>query len=178
MTIAIERHNMNEDLRNPQVMNGEMFPRNHYLGLESVRKLHQLVGHLKSYGIDIMSIPIINEVEAGLLSEDFEKGTILGVAAPNSENGLDLAQILVWDGTCIVGVSILMYLHKAANGWKMVGEEGYEKPNFGHSQAESSLPRSEHINHQNKKTKPRTTTSNRKRRKTESKKIKPRQSYY
>lgn len=178
MTITIERYNMNEELRNPQVINGEMFPRNHYLGLESVRKLHQLVSHLKSHGVDVMSIPIINEVEAGLLSEDFEKGTVLGVATSNSENGLDLAQILVWNGDCVIGVSLLMYLHKAANGWKVVGEEGYEKPNFGHGEEKPSAPRPEHTTHQSKKTKSSAVNSKKRNHKSEGKKVKPRQSYY
>lgn len=40
-------------------------------------------------------------------------------------------KIVVWDGYGVVSVSILMYLHKTANNWRIVGEEGYEKPNFG-----------------------------------------------
>lgn len=123
---------MNVDLRNPQVLNGEMFPRNHYLGLESVRKLHDFVFYLKSQGINLMAIPTINEVEAGLLDEDFEAGTILGVATPLGETNKDTTQIVVWDGYGLVSISILMYLHKQANNWKMVGDEGYQKPNFGH----------------------------------------------
>lgn len=124
----------NVDLRNPQVLNGEMFPRNHYLGLESVRKLHDFATYLRSQGINLMAIPTINQVEAGLLGEDFEKGTILGIATPLGEADKDTIQIVVWDGYGIVSVSILMYLHKQANDWKMVGEEGYQKPNFGHNQ--------------------------------------------
>lgn len=122
---------MNEDLRNPQVLNGEMFPRNHYLGLESVRKLHDLVTYLRRQGINMMAIPTINEVEAGLLGEDLEKGTVIGLAAPWGDQEKDMTQIVVWDGYGVVSVSILMYLHKTANNWRIVGEEGYEKPNFG-----------------------------------------------
>lgn len=129
---------MNEDLRNPQVINGEMFPRNHYLGLESVRKLHELVGYLKTYGINMMAIPIINEVEAGLLNQDLPQGTILGLAAPIMGQDKELTQVLVWDGHGIVGVSILMYLHKAANNWRLPGEDGYQKPNLNTSGAKGA----------------------------------------
>lgn len=123
---------MNEDLRNPQVLNGEMFPRNHYLGLESVRKLYDLVSYLRSQGINMMSIPTIKEVEAGLLDGDLEKGTVLGLAAPLAGSEKDMTQVVVWDGYGVTSVSILMYLHKTANDWKIVGEEGYKKPDFGH----------------------------------------------
>ncbi|MCL4208323.1 hypothetical protein KJZ63_01670 [Patescibacteria group bacterium] len=125
---------MSEGLRNPQVLNGEMFPRNHYLGLESVRKLHNLVSYLRSQGINMMAIPTIKEVEAGLLDGDLEKGTVLGLAAPLEGSEKDMTQVVVWDGYGVTSVSILMYLHKEANNWKIVGEEGYQKPNFGHQE--------------------------------------------
>lgn len=123
---------MDEALRNPQIINGEMYPRHHYFGLESVRKLHELVGYLKDFGIDLMAIPVINEIEAGLLAADFEKGDILGVVAPIPPMGIEMTQVLVWDGSWVAAVSIPMYLHKSNNGWKLPGEDGYEKLGGNH----------------------------------------------
>lgn len=165
---------MSERLRNPQIINGEMHPRNHYIGLESVRKLHELVKYLKTQGVNLMSIPIINEVEAGVRDESLEKGTIVGAATTELE-GKDLAQILVWDGTSIVGVSLLMYLHKAANNWRIPGEIGYEKPNFGSKAKDNS--EQNHLPEKSREVRKK-RSSTKSRRQEKNKKIRRRDSFY
>lgn len=165
---------MNEQLRNPQIINGEMHPRNHYIGLESVRKLHELVKYLKTQGVNLMAIPIINEVEAGVRDESLEKGTIVGAATTELE-GKDLAQILAWDGTSIIGVSLLMYLHKAANGWRIPGELGYEKPDFGSVIRDNGTQNQQpEKTRETRKKKPSSTS----RRREKNKKIRRRDSFY
>lgn len=125
----------NQELRNPQIINGEMQPRHHFIGLESVRRLHHLVEVFREAGINLLAIPMIKEVEAGMLAEDFEVGTVLGCTEPifpPRKDGLraDIEQVLVWDGAGISAMSIAMYLHKMDNNWRLPGEEGYQQPNF------------------------------------------------
>lgn len=126
---------MHKELRNPQIINGEMQPRHHFIGLESVRQLYRLVEVFSEAGIDLLSIPMIQEVEDRMMAQDFEVGTVLGciepILPPHAESlSADFDRVLVWDGGGIAVMSIAMYLHKMDNNWRLPGEDGYEKPNL------------------------------------------------
>ena len=106
---------MEQKLRNPQIINGEMQPRNFFIGRESCRRLGEMIIAFKEEGINLMAIPMIREVEQGILNDDLEPGTVIGVSPPISEH--DLINVLIWDGYSIVAISFLNFHRKQQAGW-------------------------------------------------------------
>lgn len=110
---------METALRHPQIINGEIQPRNYYIGLESVRRLNGMRKAFQAEGVNLMAIPMINEVEQGIRDESLEPGTVVGVRPPTNEN--DPTGVLVWDGFGIVGVSFMTFHRRENSGW-ILGE--------------------------------------------------------
>jgi hypothetical protein len=101
--------------RNPQVIAGEMYPRDYYIGQQSCRRLNEMIEAFETEGIDLQVIPLINEVERGILAEDLDPGTVIGCRPPQFEN--DQAGVIVWDGQGLVAISFMTYHRYEAAGW-------------------------------------------------------------
>ncbi|MDH5533631.1 MAG: hypothetical protein OEX81_04350 [Candidatus Pacebacteria bacterium] len=106
---------MEKTQRNSQIIAGEMQPRNFFIGRESCQKLGEMVSAFNAEGINLHAIPLINEVELGIVAEDLHPGTVIGCRPPMSEH--DPAGVIVWDGFGLASVSLMTYHKKQRDGW-------------------------------------------------------------
>jgi hypothetical protein len=117
---------MSDERRFPQQINGEWFPRHSYFGNDVCRQRSDLVRAFADQGIDLMAIPLIDEVQRGVEAEDLSIGTLIGCVAPINEKDFPLA--IVWSSNGIVSLPLPMYLQCQNNGWNYIGRGSLEGP--------------------------------------------------
>jgi hypothetical protein len=101
--------------RNSQTIAGEMLPRHFYVGKESCRRLGAMINAFREEGLNLHAIPLINEVEQGILAEDLDPGTVIGCRTPISET--DEPGVIVWDGYGLSAISFMSFHRKQETGW-------------------------------------------------------------
>ena len=74
-----------------------------------------MINAFREEGLNLHAIPLINEVEQGILAEDLDPGTVIGCRTPISEK--DEAGVLVWDGDGISAVSFMVFHRNQTAGW-------------------------------------------------------------
>lgn len=114
---------MTEKQRKPQIINGEMFPSNFFIGRESCKSLEALISAFKQEGINLHAIPIISTIEQKLQNEELEPGTVLGCREPHAQG--DIPSVLVWDGSGISAISFMIYHKYQERGWTWEKREAY-----------------------------------------------------
>ncbi|NCN87762.1 MAG: hypothetical protein GW941_02610 [Candidatus Pacebacteria bacterium] len=108
-------------LRKPQIVLGDMQPRNYYLGKETCGEIGDLIYVFREQGINLFAIPLFDEIEKGILEKSFKPGTVIGWKPPMNEK-LE-ANVIVWDGWAISAISFMMFHRNQEEGWGFVSRQ-------------------------------------------------------